>query len=104
MFNTSIDKQDRKQPILPPGRNANQPTHEPMTPISNVKYAQPGAMYQPSFNPKEVLLPESVSGQYQGLRASGVDMISAYNIPQVRKHGYSGGEGKADPKYANLPL
>ena len=76
-----------------------------MIPISSVKYAQPGAIYRPldSLNPKEVLSPESVSGQYQGLRASGVDMISAYNIPQVQKHGYSG-EVKADPKYANLPL
>ena len=54
-----------------------------MIPISSVKYAQPGAVYRPpdSLNPKEVLSPESVSGQYQGLRASGVDMISAYNIP-----------------------
>ena len=65
-----------------------------------VKYAQPGAMHQPPMIPQEVSSPS----QYQGLRASGVDAIAAYNIPHVRRHGHSGGEVKADPKYANLPM
>ena len=76
--------------------------HAPISSVNEVKYAQPGAMYQPPLIPQEVLSP-SVSAQYQGLRASGVDMILAYNIPQVRKHEHSGGEVKADPKYANFP-
>ena len=76
----------------------------PISSINEVKYAQPGAMYQPPLNPREVSSP-SASTQYQGLRASGVDMISAYNVPQVQKHKYyGGGEVKADPKYANLPM
>ena len=107
-----IDKQDRKQPILPPSKSANRQIREPIIPtftanaaissVNEVKYAQPGAMYQPPLNPQEVL-PPSVSSQYQGLNASGVDMISAYNVPQVRKYEHSG-EITIDPKYANLPM
>lgn len=46
----------------------------------------------------------SVPSQYQGLRASGVDTIAVYNVPQVRKYEHDDGEVKADPKYANLPM
>ena len=67
-----------------------------------VKYAQPGAVCQPSMNPLDVST-HSVPTQYQGLRASGVNVISAYHIPQVGKHEYGGGKVKADPMYANLP-
>lgn len=52
---------------------------------------------------KEVSTP-SVSSQYQGLQASGVDMVSAYNVPQVRRHEHSGGNVIVDPEYANLPI
>ena len=98
---TSTDKQDRKQTILSPSKSANRPTQEPVTPIvhtqissvNEVRYAQLGAMYQPPLIPQEVLSP-SVSTQYQGFRASGVDMISAYNTPQVWKHEHIGGEVK----------
>ena len=75
----------------------------PISSVNEVKYAQPGTMYQPPLNPREVSSP-SASTQYKGLRASGVDMISAYNIPQVWKHEHIDGEVKADPKYANLPM
>ena len=108
---SQIATSGQKQPILPPSISATQPTQESATPTMNVltsrndevKYAQPGAMHQPPLIPQEVSSP-SASSQYQGLRASGVDMISAYNVPQVRKYEYGGGEVKADPKYANLPI
>ena len=67
---------------------------------SEVKYAQPGAVHRP---PQEVSLP-SVSTQYQGLRASRVDATAVYNVPLARKYEHGGGEVKADPKYANLPM
>ena len=72
-----------------------------------VKYAQP--VCQPPVNPLEVST-HSEPTQYQGLRASGVNVISAYHVPQVGKRdqymysGTGGDPGKADPKYANLPL
>ena len=68
-----------------------------------VKYAKPGAVCQPPVNPLEVSI-HSEPTQYQGLRASGVNIISAYHIPQVPKHEYGSGRVKADPMYANLPM
>lgn len=66
-------------------------------------YTQPGAVCRP-VNPLEVST-HSVPTQYQGLRASGVNVISAYHVPQVGKHEYGGGKVKADPiLYANLPM
>ena len=67
---------------------------------SEVKYAQPGAVYRP---PQEVL-PPSVSAQYQGLRVSRVDTTAIYNVPLARKYEHGGGEVKADTQYANLPM
>ena len=68
-----------------------------------VKYAQPGAVCQPHLNPLEIST-HSEPTQYQGLRASGVNVISAYHIPQVGKHEYGSGGVKADPMCANLPM
>ena len=107
-YKTSKDKQDRKQPMLPPGRNANQPTHIPkenvsVTSVNEVKYAQPGAMCRAPLNPQD--LEVTSPSQYQGLRASGVNMTSPYNIPHVRKHEHGGEEVKTDPQYVNyLPV
>ena len=78
------DTSNQKQPILLPIKSAPQTTQEPATSTmyvstSEVKYAQPGAVHWP---PQEVL-PPSVSTQYQGLRASRVDTIAVYNVPQL---------------------
>lgn len=108
---TSTGKQDRKQPILPPGKSANQPSQKPMVPtvhddepisiVNEVKYAQPGATYHPALSPQQVLS-SSTSSQYQGLRVSGVDVSSAYSVP--RDFDLDGSKAEADPKYANLPM
>jgi hypothetical protein len=111
MIDFPTDTSGRKQPILPPSTSTTQLTQEPATPTvqvltssnDEVKYAQPGAVCQPRLNPQEVST-HSVPSQYQGLRASGVNVISAYHVPQVEKQEYSGGKVKADPMYANLPM
>ena len=105
-----IDTLGRKQPLLPPSNNATQAIQEPTVHMltssdDEVKYAQPGAVCQPRLNPLLVeVSTHSEPTQYQGLRASGVNVISAYHIPQVGKHEYGSGGVKADPMYANLPI